>query len=252
MNVLHAEGIKLTTLRSTWWCLAAAPVLALVFAGGFTAAARQSGTAVTIATSQTGRPTAMMAILVLAATFVASEYRFGTIKTSFIAVPGRAPVLIAKAAITAIAAGAAGVVTAFAAWAFVAVLAPGGAPALDTEPALRAVAGTGLVFAIAAVIATAVAALVRTTAAAVAIVLLEPILLDRIIGLIPIVGPRIQPWMPFTAAENFLAAGNPKVDGGQFDPATLPYHPWLAAAYAVAAAIVLLLLAIKVTQSRDA
>lgn len=250
MNTLNAERIKLVSLRSTWWCLIATLAVTLGFSGGFTAAAGETGTPVTIATSQAGHTTAMMALAALAATFVTTEYRFGTIHAGYLAAPRRTPVLLAKAAVVAVAAAIAGEATAFASWAFVSLLEPDATTDLAGEAAWRAVAGTGLVYATAAVIGVAVAALIRNSAAAVTVLLLEPILLDRLIGVIPGVGADIQPWMPFVAAENFLAIGHPALDGQH--PPPVPYPPWLGLAYAAATAAVLLTIAITTTRHRDA
>lgn len=252
MNALNAELIKLVSLRSTWWCLATTLAIALGFAGGFTAAAGRNGTPVTIATTQAGHTTAMMALLALAATFVTSEYRFGTIRAGFLGAPRRSPVLLAKAAVGGVVAAIAGEVTAFASWALVTLLKPDAATGLAGETAWRAVAGTGLVYGVAAVIGVAAAFLIRNSAATVAVLLFEPILLDRLIGVLPGIGEKIQPWMPFVAAENYLAAGHPALDGVVVDPATRPYPPWLGLAYAAGFAAVLLLIATVVVQRSDA
>lgn len=72
----------------------------------------------------------------------------------------------------------------------------------------------------------------------------------RLIGVIPGVGPDLQPWLPFVAAENFLAIGHPALDGQH--PPPVPYPPWLGLAYAAATAAVLLTVAITTTRRRNA
>ena len=77
----------------------------------------------------------------------------------------------------------------------------------------RQVAGVGLVYLIAAVIAVAVGILVRHTAGAVSIVLVWALMAEQLFELIPGVGDAVRPWLPFRAAKDFLTAEGPTADG---------------------------------------
>ena len=76
---------------------------------------------------------------------------------------------------------------------------------------MAAVAGVGLVYALAAVIAVAVGLLIRHSAGAVSLLLIYSLLVESLVALIPNVGDDIQKWMPFYVADKFLT-GDPDAD----------------------------------------
>ena len=57
-----------------------------------------------------------MVMMVMAALAVTTEYRFGTIRTSFQAVPQRAALLLGKTVVVAFLAGVVGLIASFGAW----------------------------------------------------------------------------------------------------------------------------------------
>ena len=69
----------------------------------------------------------------------------------------------------------------------------------------RQVLGYGPLFAIAGIIAVAVGAIVRQSAGAVAILLLWPLLIESLFTLIPTVGEKVGPWLPFAASDKIVA-----------------------------------------------
>ncbi|MEV3976412.1 hypothetical protein AB0K68_51175, partial [Streptomyces sp. NPDC050698] len=119
MAVLSAERIKITTTKSPLWCTVIIVVLALGFAAIMGAVAKSALTSSDVQGApdlDTAVATAgisgfgIMVLMIMAALAVTSEYRFGTIRTTFQAVPNRASVLIAKAGLI----GAFGAVLTFA------------------------------------------------------------------------------------------------------------------------------------------
>src|SRR5262245_2094920 len=112
MTLFAMERIKLTSTRSPWWCA----VLALLTTSGFTAlfVGFSESEVVTVASTQFGSNFGMIVLMVMGALAVTTEYRFGTIRTTFQAVPNRIAVLAAKAAVLALAAGLIGEIAAFA------------------------------------------------------------------------------------------------------------------------------------------
>src|SRR5690625_4977373 len=110
MNLLAVERIKLFSTRSPWWCM----VVALALTVGFSAllASLYEGT-MSITATQSGSQLGLMVVMVLAALSVTTEYRFGTIRSTFLAVPGRTPALLAKTAVVGILALLIGEVAAF-------------------------------------------------------------------------------------------------------------------------------------------
>lgn len=251
MTLLAVERIKLTSTRSPWWCA----VVALLATTGFTAlfVGFSEPDAVTVASTQFSYNFGMIVLMVMGALAVTTEYRFGTIRTTFQAVPNRIAVLTAKAAVVALATGLIGEIAAFASYGLARVMEPAADLTIDSAAEWRQVAGIGLVYAVAGVLAVAVGIFVRHTAAAVTILLTYTLLVENLVALIPRAGPEIQQWLPFTAANQFATAGMPSPVDGQGPPVLdLPYGPWQGLAYFIGIVLALLAVAIAVANRRDA
>jgi ABC-2 type transport system permease protein len=233
--LLAAERMKLTSVRSPWWCagLALALVVALTAVMAAAVAPARADVAGIEALSVSLAMTITMVAAVLAAT---TEYGFGTARTTLLAVPSRTAALLAKTAVVAGLAGLVGLVASvlgrLTAW----VLRPGGI-GLDTAGGWRALLAPALTFAIAAAAALAVGVLVRRTAAALGIVLGWKLAA----GAVSIVGPTAAGWLPFRNVDNVVAT----------DPG-MPLGPWGSLVYVLAIAVGLVWAALLVSQSRDA
>ena len=106
MSVITVERIKLFSTRSPWWCMVIAAFLTVGFAAlttGFLKGADEQQA--TIFITQPGAQLSQMVMMVMAALAVTTEYRFGTIRTSFQAVPQRAALLLGKTAVVAVPGG---------------------------------------------------------------------------------------------------------------------------------------------------
>ncbi|MBN9608509.1 MAG: hypothetical protein BGO26_19255 [Actinobacteria bacterium 69-20] len=204
MRLLAVERIKLFSTRSPYWCLAVVLAAALLFA--ILMGTLQNGENASVFTSQSGLGLGMSVFMVLATLAVTTEYRFGTIRTSFQAVPRRANVLLAKTGLLVVLAAVTATVSSFAAFFLVKALAhsPAEPLTLATGGDWRAVLGHAALFPIAAVIALAVGVLVRQSAGAITIVLVWPLLIESLVRLIPKVGSDISNWMPFNAGSKFV------------------------------------------------
>jgi ABC-2 type transport system permease protein len=253
MSMLAVERIKLFTTRSPWWCLALATVIMIGFAALFTALSGSEEFPLTVGTTQVGYGFALNVILVMAAIAITSEYRFGTIKATFMAVPNRTAALLAKATVVALVSGVLGELIAFGAYGVGRLIKPNADLAINTATEWRYVAGVGLVFALSAVIAVSVGALVRQTAGAVSILLVWIMLVEGLVGLIPKVGDDIQRWLPWMQANHFLTAGNGEAAGeGNGVGLQMPFGPWGALAYFAGVTAALLVLAAITVERRDA
>jgi ABC-2 type transport system permease protein len=242
MTLLAVERIKLFSTRAPIWCIATALALTIGLTAGLVwLNARNSG-AVTPESTQTLYILGLVVIMVMATLSVTTEYRFGTIRATFQAVPSRTHALLAKATVLALVAGVVGEVSSFGSWGVARLIS--GSPATDIATAgeWRQIGGMGLVYAIAAVLAVAVGALLRQSAAAVAILLVFPLLVEQLVEIIPKVGDDLHQWMPFVAAGQFASTA----DRG------LPYGPWAGLGYFAAWAAVLLVAALVVVEKRDA
>jgi ABC-2 type transport system permease protein len=209
----------------------------------------------TVSTTQFGYNFGLVVIMVMAALAVTTEYRFGTIKATFQAIPNRTATLLSKTTVVALFAGLVGLIGAFGSVGIAKLIKSEADLGISSAFEWRAVAGVGLVYAFAAVIALAVGILVRHSAGAVSIVLVYSQLVESLIALIPSVGRDIQQWMPFNVANRFLT-GNPDAANmpvGEGPPVSeSPLDPWWAMAYFAGFALLLLVIAVVAANKRDA
>lgn len=251
MSLVAVERIKLVTTRSPWWCLGAATVVSLGFAVLFAALAGSvagggpnqgqqiplSPEVVVSGASGIG----LYIVMIMAALAVTTEYRFGVIRTTFLAEPRRSTVILAKVAFLGGVGLVVGEVLAFASYGLAKVIKPE-LPGLSTDADWRAVAGIGLVYALASVLAVAVGTLLRQSAGAIALIVLFPLLVENLVQLVPQYGSDIHDWMPFANANHFLGAG--QLDG--------PLGPWGSLVYFAAVVAAVLAGALVVVNRRDA
>jgi ABC-2 type transport system permease protein len=253
MTLLAVERIKLFTTRSPLWCSVAALFVTIGFAALIAGVDTESPA--TIASSQFGYGFGLVVIMVMAALAITTEYRFGTIRATFQAVPNRTAALLAKTTVVASFAGLIGLITAFGSLAITKLIRPSADLAINTAFEWRQVAGIGLVYAAAAVIAVAVGTLVRHSAGAVSLILIYSQLVESLVVLIPKVGDNIQQWMPFYVANKFLT-GDPDVTNRSVaegpPPSDAVLSPGWAAAYFVGFALVMLVIALFAANKRDA
>lgn len=252
MSLLAVERMKLTSTRSPWWCAAAAIVTSVGLSTLLMSSHDALNGSATLATTQFAYPFAMTLIMVMAALAATTEYRVGTIRTTFLAVPRRKSVLAAKAVVVGLVSGLVGILTAFASWAAGVAMLPGVDLSLNSVDAFRQVAGVGLVFMFAGILAVAVGVLLRHTAAAVTALLVYVLVAEKLLVIIPGIGERVQDWLPFTAANTFLTGGVPSVQGSGAPVTGLGESPWMALAYFAAICVGTMVIALFVADRRDA
>jgi ABC-2 type transport system permease protein len=229
-DALHAEWTKLRTVPSTAWLLATAVIItvagSVVTASVVKCAAKCS--ADPVKNSLTGVMLGQAAIAVLAVMALSGEYSSGMIRLSLTAVPHRAAMLAAKAAVLT------GVVLMAAAVAVLGSLlggqhftpgngftaAHGFVPVtLAHAPVVRAAAGSVLYFGLIALLSIGLAAAVRDSAAAISLVLGLLYVLPVIGGLLlnPVWARRFDRYSPANAGLAIQATRN---------IAKLPIGPW--------------------------
>lgn len=242
IGLLAAEQTKLSSTRAPWWCAA----LALAFAVGLaTVTAVWGGPGdLTVAASGFGLDLGGFVVLVIAALAVTGEYRFGTIRVGFLAVPNRVVALLAKTVVVAGYAGLLGLVGSFASWGVLRLADGTDATALATGADWRVVAGQGLVYAGYAVVALGVGLLVRQTAAALSILLVWAMGVELIVPIVDVLAQtRLGDWLPFANAGLFVAGA---------DGASRFGGPWGSLAYFLAVGAVVLAAGIVAADRRDA
>ncbi|TDO50830.1 ABC-2 type transport system permease protein [Kribbella sp. VKM Ac-2527] len=254
MSVIAVERIKLFSTRSPWWCMIIAAVLTVGFAAlttGFLNAEEEQQA--TIFITQPGAQLSQMVMMVMAALAVTTEYRFGTIRTSFQAVPQRASLLLGKTAVVAFLAAVVGLIAAFGGWGIGNLFAANADLAINTSAEWRLIAGQGLIFALSAVIAVAVGILIRQSAGAIAILILWPLLVENLFNLIPKVGDDLSKWSPFANGSSFLNQGQDfGLAGGDAAGSSFALGPWWALLYFAGWAAALMTLALFSASKRDA
>ncbi|MBY4129645.1 ABC transporter permease [Rhodococcus fascians] len=256
MGVLAAERIKFTSTKSPWWCSAIIVVLGLGFAAVLGWSAKLAldidapqGIPPTTASDVVGLGIGTfgsMVLMILAALTVTSEYRFGIIRTTFQSVTNRASVLAAKALLVGIYGAILSFVLAVIGLLLAKSLAGPDAGILlgfDVDGTWRVLYGTAILAFVQVVLAIGVGALMRQSAGAIAILLLWPLLIENLVGVIPRVGEKIQPFLPFLNANHFLGSS------GSVD---FHWGPIGGLIYFVAFTAVIFGLAVFVVNRRDA
>jgi ABC-2 type transport system permease protein len=253
MSLITVERIKLFSTRSPWWCMIIAAVLSLGLSALFTGLTADKSE-VTPAMSQFGVYLGQMVIMVMATLAVTTEYRFGTIRTSFQAVPQRTALLLNKTIVVAGLAAVVGLVASVGSWGLGYLLGGSGADmAIDTSGEWRLILGQGLVYGIAAIFAVALGLLIRQSAGAIAILLVWVLLFESLLPLIPKIGDDLQKWTPFTNANQFINGGQDMgAAGAEAAGPSAALSPWWALVYFAAWGIGLLIIALVSASKRDA
>lgn len=206
MNAIAAERIKLTSTRSPLWLALTVVVLSLGLAGIQAVAALPYST---VGPERAGLGVAMFGVpvlMILSALTVTGEYRTSMIRTTFMATPRRSRVLIAKAVVAMSLSGLLAAAMSLGSMVLVRAMLDGrqGAQlALDQSGPWRTVAAITLYAALAALLAVGLGALLRHSAAVIAVLLLLPFVVEPLLGATPGVGSRIGPLFPFANANAF-------------------------------------------------
>lgn len=253
MTLLAVERIKLFSTRSPWWC----SLITLAITVGF--AAIMLGTEdevaeVSVGMTEFGYTFGLAVVMVLGALAVTTEYRFNTIKTTFLAVPHRGSALVAKTLVVALLAFVVGELAGFGSWGLGLLMQPEANLTLNTTAEWINVAGIGAVYALAAVIAVAVGVLVRHSAGAISLLLIYTLVVESLVPLIPDVGDDIYKWMPFNVAHKFVTGDGGTRTVAEAGPplSTAELSQWWSLAYFAGVALVLLIISVLTAKKRDA
>jgi len=202
----------------------------------------------------------LIAVIVVATIFITAEYRRGLIRITLAASPRRGRVLAAKAIVIGSVTFVAGLAAAAAAVIFGARLASARGSYVYPVPwatELRIVVGTGLLIAVAAVLALALGTVLRRSAAAVTIVIVA-IVLPYLLGVASVLPVSASDWLlRITPAAAFAiqqaAPQYPQVTA-LYSPSSgyFPLAPWAGLAVLCAYAALALGLAVVLLRRRDA
>jgi hypothetical protein len=228
-NALHAEWIKLRSLRSTWYTVACLFVLGLGITSLSMSGAKAEYLSGTDADRAAWDPTgnslrtfivAQLIVGVLGILVVTSEFATGLMQTTLAATPRRNHLLAAKAVVaTAVAAVAGQLLMFLSFFTGQALLTGQGVPYahIGDDGVLRAIVGGGLYLSAIALLAVALGAIMRATAGALATLVGIVFLVPALAGLFPSWMQGVFDFWPTLGAAAIL--------GTTPDP-DFP-HPWL-------------------------
>ncbi|MBX6390256.1 MAG: hypothetical protein IRZ08_14900 [Frankia sp.] len=254
MTLLKVERIKLFSTRSPWWCMIVAVAITIGFTALLSAALRGDDLLFyRPAATQFAYNFGLLIMMVMAVLAVTTEYRFGTIRASFLAVPTRTSLLLAKTVVVALLAGVVGELAAIGCWLIARAIRPDSPLSLQTAADYRVVFGVGLVYLISAIIAVAVGLMIRHSAGAISALLAWSLVVENLIQIIPNVGEDIQKWLPFVVGNNFLYSGQSFFASGETGTLDdMPFGPWGSLIYFAVVALALLAIGLGLAKHRDA
>jgi ABC-2 type transport system permease protein len=205
------EWIKLRSLRSTWWTLAvtAAGTVGIGIAVGLNT--RNASSDVTN-NAMAGVVPGLLLAGALGVLAMTSEYTSGTIQATLAAIPRRPLVLAAKAAVFGTVTLIVGEAASFIAFiAATATLRHGiAAPTLGQPGVLRAVVLSGAAFCLIGLLGLGLGAIVRHSAAAVAVLVAGVYVAAQVIGFI---AHGVAAYMPLLILEDSLSTTKPVTCG---------------------------------------
>jgi len=234
--VLNAECIKLSTLRSPLWSAIAVAVLSLGLAAMQASTVYGPGPLEPEKAAMGVAVFGVPVLMILSSLTVTNEYRSGLIRTTFMAVPNRTLVLVAKAVVAAVFSGA-----------YAAVMVAASIAVARSDPHEWGLVGAIALYAmIASVPGVGVGALMRASAGAVALLLLWPLVVEPILANLPNVGTQVGPYLPFANAFIFIRVQ------WLYPVYAMPWGPGASIVYFAAVTAVVFAAALVVINRRDA
>jgi ABC-2 type transport system permease protein len=247
LRTLHAEQIKLTTLRSSWWSISltmlasvgTAVLIASVVGEGDTSDDTVGNIGVLFLVAAQLALILLMAMAVIVAT---SEYRFGQIRMTLAATPSRWQVLLSKAIVVMFVSFVVGTITAWLAVLLAKPLVPAGFQLNLSDPdAMRIMWGLPLFFSVASLLAMSLGTILRNSPAAITILAVAPLGVEKTLLVIRKTRHFAQ-YLPFNAGARITQP----VDND------FVLSPWGGFGIFCVYAVVLFLVAVILSETRDA
>jgi ABC-2 type transport system permease protein len=212
-HAARMEWIKLRSLRSTWWALAATVAGAVGIAVAVGVNTKDAAADLTN-NALAGISLGLLLTGVLGVLLMTGEYSSGMIRATLTAIPNRPLVLTAKTAVFGAVALAAGEVAAFVAFFAGGAALPGGiaAPTLGQPGVLRAVVLSGAGYCLIGLLGLGLGAVVRHTPAAIAVLVGGVYVVAQLVAAF---APAIMPYLPIAIVANSLGVVQPVAIEGQ-------------------------------------
>lgn len=253
MNLLKSEWIKVTTTKSAYWLYAIGIALGVGLAALFGQLEQSVSGEMAEADVQGGDPlfallgvSAFTVLLVWIAAIVAvtGEYRYHTLKTTFLVTPARWPAVVAKTVLFVVLSMVVVVVTVFFS------LLVGGA--LSGNDTWTPFSGQGLEYlwrfpvyaGVGTLAVMGLAYVMRNAAGTISLFLVWVLALEGMISLIPRVGTDIAGWMPFSNGDFWTQ--------GESMRGYVTWGEWPAFAWFLAVCAALWVVGLVMTLRRDA
>jgi len=193
IDVIASEWLKIRTVQSTWWALAATFVFTVAFGAlltwgvASTTDLQEFGSIDALSTSLAGMLFGELALVVFGVLFITAEYSTGGIRATLVSVPSRTRVMVAKTVVTAVVALVVSTVTVFVSF-FIgqALLAGEGlSVGLGDTNVLRAVVGSALYLTCVALFSLGIGLVVRSSGGGITAAIAALIILPSLSGLLP-------------------------------------------------------------------
>ncbi|HEY0185980.1 MAG TPA: ABC transporter permease subunit [Cellulomonas sp.] len=263
-RLVRSEWIKLWTVRSTWWLVPITIVVQVGFAwlmAFFTVQQLDNGTIsvadvgpITATDLAQGLLLAQLTIAVLAILTITGEYSTGMIRSTLTAAPRRLPALWAKGLVVIVITFLTGVVGTALSWAITyPVLGETYRIDLGSEINQRVLLATPLYMVGIALLAFAIGALLRHSAAALATVLGLLLVVETLFSALPIHVLRlISPFLPSSAGQQVLSSSTESIESLRAASDVAVLTPWQGFGVMIAWGLVLLAVASVLLRRRDA
>ena len=172
LRSVRAEWIKFWSLRSTWITSFITIALTVLFGAGLTAVLGRTEEYQDVAKDfiTSGLTFGQVVVAVLGALIITGEYSSGQIRSSLAAVPKRGQLLVSKAVVLAIVSFLLGSVSVFLSWAISKPFIGEHAGSLTDSHYIGYIWGSGLAYAVIALMTLGIGFLLRSTAGAITVI----------------------------------------------------------------------------------
>ncbi|MFF5444958.1 ABC transporter permease [Streptomyces sp. NPDC012888] len=227
--VFRSEWTKIRTVASTSWTLAIALLATAGFGALFCLAAKsgidqmseiERATFDPTLVSFTGMAFGQLSMIVFGVMVVSTEYSTGMIRTSLAAVPHRAGFLLGKIAVATALALVVGLLTSFLTFFLGQAVLGDHSTTLGADNVLRAVVGAGVYMALLAVFSMGVAAMLRSSVAAISILIPFFLIVSNLLSGFDATR-KVGQFLPDKAGSKIM-----QIVPNAFGSPETPYGPW--------------------------
>jgi ABC-2 type transport system permease protein len=230
-DALRYEWVRLRTLRSTWWLLGISLALGVVIGGLIGWASRSAdapdgneivAAALTSGSAFSGIPLPAVLIGLVGVFALGHEYRYGTIRSTLLAVPRRQVALAAKVVMVSGWAVLVAIAQMIVGWVAAAAVGQGDFTGIDVgwDPAGRVALGFVVLMLLWGLVGMALAGLFRNVPGAIVVLLVVPLVVETILFGVLVFVSALEPirglaaYLPFSAGRRLVSTATMGTDEG--------------------------------------